>query len=417
MASADWLPGLWRMLADTTLAGSLAIALVFALRGRVRAMFGANHAYLLWTLVPVVMLAVSLPSAAHVTVVPTSVALAAVPLRARLAQLPVVGNDDLRLLLCATWLTGLVVAVAWLAWRERQFRRGLGRLHRRGAFVYRADATHGLPATLGIWRPRVVLPADFTLRYDRVQRALMLDHERLHIARGDLQTNAVVAVLRCLFWFNPLVQLAIPCFRHDQELACDAAVIARHPHARRGYGELLMQVQLAAQPSLLGCHLGFGHPLKERISMLAQPFPSTLRRFAGLALVVTLVSGVGMGARAMAPEASSDQLIDVRLGVQIDGKTVATPRIINRSGQPFSVSDGTYRFEMTATVRPDGKIALAGKPTWDGETLGEIKVDLVDGTQEAFDFRAPRGGSTVVVTVDASTAPDRLVLSSGEAAR
>jgi len=125
-----------------------------------------------------------------------------------------------------------------------------------------------------------------------------------------------------------------------------------------------------------------------------------------------MASGVGMGARAMAPEAESDQLIDVRLTLQVDGKSVADPRIISRSGKAFSVSDGTYLFEMTATARPDGRISLASKPTWKGESLGEIKVDLVDGKQEAFDFRAPRGAGTVVLLVNASTAPERVVFPS-----
>lgn len=144
--------------------------------------------------------------------------------------------------------------------------------------------------------------------------------------------------------------------------------------------------------------------------MLKQPVPSKLRRYAGLALAAAMVAGVGMGARAMAPQAVSDQLIDVRLGVQVKGKTVATPRIITRSGQEFSVSDGTYRFEMTATARPDGRIGLAGKPTWDDQALGELNVDLVDGKQERFDFKAPHGAGTLILTVDASTMPDRVVV-------
>jgi bla regulator protein blaR1 len=412
MTSADWFSTLWRMLTDATLAGSLSIGLVFAVRRRFREAFGVSHAYMLWGLVPVAMLAVLPSTTTHIDIVPASVAVATLPLRIQLAQLPVNHGMDLRVLLCAAWLGGALIAAIWLTWQQRQFRRSLGRLQTLGPCLRRAETTMGLPATIGCWRPQVILPADFESKYSRAQRALILEHERAHIARGDLQANLLAAGMHCLYWFNPLVHLAIRCFRHDQELACDAHVVRRHPDACRGYGELLMQVQVDAQPSPLGCHFGFAHPLKERISMLKQPFPSTLRRFAGLALVAAMVSGVGMGARAMAPEAGTNQLIDVRMNLQVDGKPVADPRVISRSGKTFSVSDGTYLFEMTATVRPDGRISLASKPTWKGEPLGEIKVDLVDGKQEAFDFRAPRGAGTVVLLVNASTAPERVVLPS-----
>ena len=38
--------------------------------------------------------------------------------------------------------------------------------------------------------------------------------------------NAVVEVACCANWFNPLVHLAAHRLRTDQELACDATVIA-----------------------------------------------------------------------------------------------------------------------------------------------------------------------------------------------
>jgi beta-lactamase regulating signal transducer with metallopeptidase domain len=106
MTSADWLSTLWRMLTDATLAGSLSIGLVFAVRRRFREAFGVSHAYMLWGLVPVAMLAVLPSTTTHIDIVPASVAVATLPLRIQLAQLPVNHGMDLRVLLCAAWLGG-----------------------------------------------------------------------------------------------------------------------------------------------------------------------------------------------------------------------------------------------------------------------------------------------------------------------
>ena len=59
MTAAD----LFRVLCETTVAGSAAILLVLALRRPMRHAFGAGIAYAAWALVPLAMLAVLLPAA------------------------------------------------------------------------------------------------------------------------------------------------------------------------------------------------------------------------------------------------------------------------------------------------------------------------------------------------------------------
>ena len=177
----------------------------------------------------------------------------------------------------------------------------------RGDGVLVAQATEGLPAVVGLWRPRIVLPADAMQRYDATERDLMLAHERTHVARGDLPANAVVAVLRCLFWFNPLVHLAAQRFRHDQELACDAHVVRRHPRARRAYGEAMLKTQLARGLLPLGCHWAHTHPLRERIEMLKQPVFSLRRRVLGRAVAFALLCATGYAAWAAQPAANAGE--------------------------------------------------------------------------------------------------------------
>src|SRR5690606_12969634 len=292
---------LLRSLLEATAFTSLAILLVLALRRPLRAGFGSRVAYAAWALVPVSLIAVLLPAAPVSVALPAlaPVAFTYVPQAADgVAHAASVGANGV---LAALWVLGTVAAISLLVHRQRRFRRGLGQLRRR-ADGLQADASAGLPAAMGWLRPAIVLPADFDSRYDAGQRALMLAHERMHISRGDLHANAFAAALGCLFWFNPLLHFAMRSFRHDQELACDACVVAAAPTLRRAYGEALLQAQFAAQGMPLGCHFGFGHPLKERITMLKESLPSPARRIAGSALVASMVFGVAFAAWATQPQ-------------------------------------------------------------------------------------------------------------------
>nr|MEA2799733.1 hypothetical protein [Phenylobacterium sp.] len=151
--------------------------------------------------------------------------------------------------------------------------------------------------------PRIVTPDDFAARYSPREQLVVLAHEQTHIARHDSRINAAVALLRCASWFNPLVHVFAQTLRIDQELACDAQVVAAHPNARRSYAEAMLKTQLAARPLPIGCYwpAQAAHPLTERISLLARKSPGRARRRAGTAAVALLGLGVAWSAWAARP--------------------------------------------------------------------------------------------------------------------
>ncbi len=99
----------------------------------------------------------------------------------------------------------------------------------------------------------MIVPIDFETQFDAKERAMILAHERTHLAKGHAIINTLMALIKAVHWFNPLVHLAARCARVDQELACDAAVIGRFPGARQTYAHALLKTQLALTPVLLGC--------------------------------------------------------------------------------------------------------------------------------------------------------------------
>jgi TonB family protein len=287
------------------LAGSAAILLILLLRRPVRDRFGALAAYVLWLAAPVWAAASFLPAPA------SAKAMAAVVLLADMArgEAPMIRSaPDIVVILVVAWLSGAAATLGLFAVRQALFHRSLGRLVRcpTDRSILRAEREGFGPAVIGVLWPRIVLAGDFDLRFEGEARRLVLTHERVHLARGDATINALAAALQCLAWFNPLIHLGVRVMRMDQEIACDAAVLARHPHARRTYAEALMTTLNFPQSVPLGCHWPAAghHPLKERVAMLNSSSVPHLRKVAGAVIaggIALLGAGAVWAAKPAAP--------------------------------------------------------------------------------------------------------------------
>lgn len=313
MMVAD-LPGL---LLRVNLAIGAAILLVLVLRGPVRALLGARAAYGLWLIAPLAALAVLLPARTVVITAPAPPPARAVatvePSSATLTAAPVNSGaiNDLKAvsrpyrprdILVGAWALVALMALAVQAERQRRFLKSLGRLRRDDGLFHAQHAGVG-PAVIGALHPRIVLPADFALRFTAREQALILAHEQSHLSSGDAQINALTAVIQCLFWFNPLVHVGAHRLRIDQEIACDAAVVSRFPVDRRAYGEAMLKTQLAPRAPPIGCHWPAcaTQQLKERFVMLQHHNHGRARRLAGAAAVTVLALGAGVAAWAAQP--------------------------------------------------------------------------------------------------------------------
>jgi len=277
-----------------------AILLVLLLRRPARRLFDARAAYGLWLTVPLAALASLLPRpVAGTLLAPLTLAASAV---ADVPAAPPVPGLAASILIAA-WLAGVALAAGLLARRQARFMAALGRLTPGADGVLRAEHPAVGPAVVGALRPRIVTPADFETRFDAEERALILSHEGVHLARGDGLVNALAAAAQCACWFNPLVHVAARSLRIDQELACDAAVLARHPRQRRTYAGALLKAQLDAPALPVGCHWPATgeHPLKARIAMLKSPLPAAPRRIAGLAAAGIASLAVAGAAWAIQP--------------------------------------------------------------------------------------------------------------------
>ncbi|SMR83759.1 MULTISPECIES: M56 family metallopeptidase [Stenotrophomonas] len=145
------------------------------------------------------------------------------------------------------------------------------------------------PQLVGPFRPVLLLPAGMNaLQGDALD--LALTHELQHLQRRDLQWGLLPALAQHLFFFHPLLRLAVREYAQAREEAVDAAVVGQHGASRHAYGRLLLQLGVAPQP-----HLGVASAapsttsLKRRLLSLQSHRACPRLLAVGLTLVVLAV--------------------------------------------------------------------------------------------------------------------------------
>ncbi len=156
----------------------------------------------------------------------------------------------------------------------------------------RLSAQIDSPQLIGPWRPVLLLPARRLAAMHADDLDMALTHELVHLQRRDLWWGLLPALAQHLFFFHPLVHLAVREYALAREAACDAAVVAGHRHCRHNYARLLVQLGVAPRPA---AGVASASPsfvsLKRRLLML-QSTASFSRLGAGLITAAIALAGV-----------------------------------------------------------------------------------------------------------------------------
>lgn len=310
---AGWLGHGWLLLLGFTVAALW----VAALRKPFRHLFGAECAFQLWLLPPLAMLASQLPhaAAARFTTFPSVVYMITSAGWGLPTHAGALAGMGWRTAIVLVWFAGVLASLVLAARTQWRYQR-----HLLGATVivglpsrwpvWRAAHADIGPALVGAWRSRIVLPADFERRYDTAEQALILSHETTHAHRRDGWWCLLARIVAALLWFHPLSWWALSAFRHDQELACDAAVLRQHRGQRRRYAHAMLKTQSALFVLPVGCPWSPRHPLTERIAMLTLPLQSRVRRntgvIAGLVLATMMTCSVYAASKPSGAAAHAD---------------------------------------------------------------------------------------------------------------
>ncbi len=103
--------------------------------------------------------------------------------------------------------------------------RRLSLRDRRWPRVVRSDAVSG-PVVFGFFRPTMVVPADFDVRFTEEQQEAILAHELAHVALGDLRFRCLADLVVWSAWWHPGPWWLRRVFRDVSEACADEAAAA-----------------------------------------------------------------------------------------------------------------------------------------------------------------------------------------------
>jgi beta-lactamase regulating signal transducer with metallopeptidase domain len=192
-----------------------------------------------------------------------------------------------------TWLLGSMVVFLWSLHRVYYFNRLLERESEMGTQEIQATfreiasflgiktipAIYTISANLSpmVWwaggKVRVIIPAALMKQMDSGQLRWILSHELAHVRRRDYMVRWIEWLACVCFWWNPVVWWARYNLRTNEELCCDALVLASLKPRPYVYGDsLLKAVEILARPAYrqpaMASGINGGDLLKRRVRMI-----------------------------------------------------------------------------------------------------------------------------------------------------
>ena len=179
-------------------------------------------------------------------------------------------------ILVGVWLVGAAICLVWqgcrvliLNWRLKrkelppsaEIDALVGKLStqlglRRKVLAMITSASIG-PAVIGLFHPRILLPSAIVNHGSIEELEPLIAHELIHIRRGDLWWAVLQTLAGSLFWFHPLVRLAVAAISHESERSCDEETVASLGCPSADYARCLLNVleqkhRLRSVPALPG---------------------------------------------------------------------------------------------------------------------------------------------------------------------
>jgi beta-lactamase regulating signal transducer with metallopeptidase domain len=335
-------------IAETLLATTLLMALALMLRRPVQRWLGAGASYLLWGLPLARMLLPALPrEVASASPMQTALDQGAPVVQTLQFSVPIeiVPQIPWLEIAVALWGAGAVLFLLFHAIAYARFRalmlRGAEGVGEAGRIRIVASPRASGPLAFGVITPFVVVPVDFTSRFDADERDMAIAHECAHHARGDLIANMAALAVLALHWWNPIAWIAYRAYRADQELACDARVLRlQGQDMAHAYGRAILKAAGGRQVAA-ACHLNRVQSLKGRLKMLSNHAASLNRINIGMALVAA-VTLAGLALTASGSRAAQQVAALTENVQQVDfsrlGDLMAQPAAAN-TGAPVSMPD------------------------------------------------------------------------------
>jgi beta-lactamase regulating signal transducer with metallopeptidase domain/WD40 repeat protein len=312
-------------------------------------------------------------------------------------------------LLIFTWLLGSTLS-AMMLWMslvvQRKWLRRLQKIEdadwvaavtsaaqdiglRRPVDTLRSDAAC-VPAVVGIFTPRLVIPADWH-SWSPSQRHCILLHELAHIKRRDIAAQLLGRLALIAYWFNPLVWYAVRQLRAERELASDDCVL-RAGQAASDYAEQLLRTLRTYRPARLELGVGMAQSARLDHRVLAILDPQRPRHAASLRLTYLL---------ACAAAALVCTLGSLTLTNQTAGAGGPEPQSGAAAKKASPVWHENYAVEFPGTLPVSVAFSSDGGTLLTGDTSGEVMALILAHETPTYRWKTKIGGSHAAVVYSA----------------
>ena len=258
------------------------------------------------------------------------------------------------------------------------------------------------PALCGLWKPRILLPINFTLSYSEDQIAHVITHELAHHKRRDALWNIWATVIQIFHWPNPLVWLAHSRMRADRELATDfLALKALRKDQSVAYGETILKSLQSSSirrtiPGLIGISEE-RHNLLRRFRMISE-FQKH-RKYSLVALAAVLVSMTATILTDAESQAAPKQQLTTPLESNTEAE--ALPERLPRIRGPLVHSIDVTVLDR-ATKAPVPGVSISYSLNWDRTPQETVRTDD-NGVGRLNIYRPKREQSALILRTHPTT--------------
>ena len=200
---------------------------------------------------------------------------------------------------------------------RRLYRHCLKELHIRKEIPIYSTAFLQSPVIIGFLRPHIYLPIHIISDYSKIdtdkfcqascgsspsgmnglhQIRYMLLHELQHYRHKDALAGYLMTLTGILYWFNPMVWIALKEMRNDREIACDTSVLNMlEPDSYEDYGMTLIhfaeKLSRPAFPFSAGLSGNMSQMKRRILNIAAYETPTAKKRLTGMTafLMVTVL--------------------------------------------------------------------------------------------------------------------------------
>lgn len=208
------------------------------------------------------------------------------------------------------------------------------------------------PLLFGLIRPRLLVSEEVLEHLTENEKKHIFLHELVHYKQKDILINWIIAALRCIYWFNPVILFAFRKIRIDCEISCDERVLEKlEPKEYTQYGRTILNlVEFITSPDFLACTSSIIQKksiVKRRIYMIIR-FRQKTAFATVMALILTLL--VGCAALTNAKDSNIN-----------DSSSVKTPETMTNPTQSENIIESDNNGDEQISAENSDNSAESGK--------------------------------------------------------